>query len=814
MISSIISKDTREHRSRNLHVKLLAVCLAGLFLGIAAPLALPPIEAEANHGSRVLEVHPETDERAANVTHTLTARVYQAGSPDVDPAAPDPSAPIFDPAPADAGNPIHVDFEITSGPGNFDGNSDYRNPELSCDIEPGNSACTVDIGSARSGVDIIRVWIDEDGLNSTFEGDPSEGRYSGTTDCLYDPANDTAPPTTLGDSLALSCPPTAVPFPGRDAEADQTDVVQVTWSRTVSARTLDCEPEISTARPSTGTNEQTGVPFNCHVTSDEGQPMAGVQIDAENMGPTAGDPDSGKNDPDNGDASPPDRNNFCTTDASGNCSGTFPAIEGQPGYAHICLWTDTNTNGGDNTYSRSDTAPGDGGLCQEEPAPGETDDQNTTDKVRANWESRAFETLDAEPELMDREAGTTHTVTITAFDQFDQPFRGLSEVFVEFFQGSPNDPDGNSPDSADRSCDMVNQPNGNGTTCTVTYVSDGEEGTDLMCAWVPTATPTMAGTSPTGTCSGEGRPSETVRPELDVVQVRWTEGPPVEPSPSPTQTVSPSPTSTVSPSPSPSPVNPSGDGYWLFNEGGRVDAYGDAPHQGDREGELIGRDIVGADSHPNGNGYWTNDEFGRVYAFGASHAGDMDGQDLFAPMVGMQATPSGNGYWQVASDGGVFTHGDAVFHGSMGGQHLVEPIVALISTPDGTGYWLIAADGGVFTFGSAVFYGSMGGYTLDEPVVGGDDAPGGQGYWLVATDGGVFTFGPSARFFGSMADTDLFMPVSGMSATPDGGGYNLVAEDGGVFAHGNARYFGGGGGSDFEPMIAIENRYNDGTRPA
>jgi hypothetical protein len=30
----------------------------------------------------------------------------------------------------------------------------------------------------------------------------------------------------------------------------------------------------------------------------------------------------------------------------------------------------------------------------------------------------------------------------------------------------------------------------------------------------------------------------------------------------------------------------------------------------------------------------------------------------------MASTPSGNGYWLVASDGGIFSFGDATFHGA------------------------------------------------------------------------------------------------------------------------------------------------------
>ena len=36
------------------------------------------------------------------------------------------------------------------------------------------------------------------------------------------------------------------------------------------------------------------------------------------------------------------------------------------------------------------------------------------------------------------------------------------------------------------------------------------------------------------------------------------------------------------------------------------------------------------------------------------------------PVVGMAATPSGHGYWLVASDGGIFSFGDAPFYGSTG----------------------------------------------------------------------------------------------------------------------------------------------------
>ena len=69
-------------------------------------------------------------------------------------------------------------------------------------------------------------------------------------------------------------------------------------------------------------------------------------------------------------------------------------------------------------------------------------------------------------------------------------------------------------------------------------------------------------------------------------------------------------------------------------------------------------------------------------------------------------SPAGNGYWVATSDGGVFTYGNAKFHGSMAGKRLRAPITDIVPTPSGNGYWLVAEDGGIFSFGDATFFGS------------------------------------------------------------------------------------------------------------
>jgi hypothetical protein len=197
---------------------------------------------------------------------------------------------------------------------------------------------------------------------------------------------------------------------------------------------------------------------------------------------------------------------------------------------------------------------------------------------------------------------------------------------------------------------------------------------------------------------------------------------------------------------------------------------------------------------PPNSSYWLVASDGGIFTFGnAGFYGSAGSLPLDKPVVGMAPTASKNGYWLVASDGGIFNYGDAGFHGSMGGKVLNKPIVGMAATPDGGGYWLVASDGGIFNFGDAAFFGSMGGKPLNKPIVGMAATHDGLGYWLVASDGGIFSFG-DASFHGSMGSQPLNKPIVGMAATPDGLGYWLVASDAGIFNFGDAGFFGSAGG--------------------
>ncbi len=206
----------------------------------------------------------------------------------------------------------------------------------------------------------------------------------------------------------------------------------------------------------------------------------------------------------------------------------------------------------------------------------------------------------------------------------------------------------------------------------------------------------------------------------------------------------------------------------------------------------------------------------------------------------MASTPSGHGYWLVASDGGIFSFGDAAFHGSTGAITLNQPIVGMASTPSGNGllagrvrrrhlllrrrglprlhgrhdaqpadrrhgvdtqsgngYWMVASDGGIFSFGDAAFHGSTGAITLNRPIVGMAATHTGNGYWFAAADGGVFSFG-DAKFLG--APTTLGGPIVGMAALH----LNAPATK---LAFTRQPSAGAAASSDFarQPMVTVQN---------
>jgi hypothetical protein len=245
----------------------------------------------------------------------------------------------------------------------------------------------------------------------------------------------------------------------------------------------------------------------------------------------------------------------------------------------------------------------------------------------------------------------------------------------------------------------------------------------------------------------------------------------------------------LSPRPRRSPSGPGNSGYVMIGEHGKVDTFGGGSPLGDVWGDLGPNRATALELLPSGRGYWILDESGRVFSFGtAGHRGGMPASARAANerAVALEATGDGNGYWVFTDAGRSFRFGSAGSYGDLSGMRLNRPIVAAAATPTGRGYVMVSDDGGVFTFGDARFAGSLGGQPLNAPIRAIEFDSDGDGYWLAAGDGGIFAF--DAPFRGSLGSTRLNAPITGMAGCGDG--YYLVASDGGLFNFSDCPFHG------------------------
>ena len=337
--------------------------------------------AVANHGTRTLQLTPETDDNPVGTTHTLTATLSSA----VDGTS----------------GAIEVDFEIT-GPGDTDGNTP-SSPDTGCTVAVG-STCTVTYMSSVAGTGTITGWIDH-GNDATVEADPTEGADAGNP-AVHEPSGGTD-------------------VPGGTAEPDLTDVVTKTWVAALpTGTTLDCDDasgDDTETNPVTGTGSRET--YTCTVIDtapNPDVPVSGARIDVENL--------NGANDPDNSAAAgTPDFNDACTTGGNGRCTITIAATESQAGPADICFWIDDDV---DNVFDPAG-AENDGGDCEEPVNAPENDDK--TDTVIKTWSGGALapRNIDARPEEATNAPGTVHRVTAVVTDREGDPVSGVTVTFTE-----------------------------------------------------------------------------------------------------------------------------------------------------------------------------------------------------------------------------------------------------------------------------------------------------------------------------------------------------------------------------------------------
>ena len=119
----------------------------------------------------------------------------------------------------------------------------------------------------------------------------------------------------------------------------------------------------------------------------------------------------------------------------------------------------------------------------------------------------------------------------------------------------------------------------------------------------------------------------------------------------------------------------------------------------------------------------------------------------------------------MASDGGIFSYGDAQFYGSTGSLVLNKPD----HRHDRRGRTGPGTSSSPPTAASSAsarhpFFGSLGGLPLKHPIVAAAATPDGSGYWFTDTAGLVSNFG-AASYYGS-APSPLNRPIVGMAEAP------------------------------------------------
>jgi hypothetical protein len=265
----------------------------------------------------------------------------------------------------------------------------------------------------------------------------------------------------------------------------------------------------------------------------------------------------------------------------------------------------------------------------------------------------------------------------------------------------------------------------------------------------------------------------------------------------PPATISNSPTGAL---PLPAPPAVGTHGYWLVGSDGGIFSFGSAPFYGSTGALHLQRSVIGITPTSNRGGYWLVGSDGGIFSFGnagfygsipklgLAPAGTVGGKHLNAPIVGMVPTSDGRGYFMVASDGGVFAFGDALFEGScpqIGGCS--GSAVSVMPDASGQGYWLVTTTGHIYAFGNAANYGSPG--PRAYPVTSAVRTPDGLGYWVLFADGAVGHYGDAASYGGASGAGGL-NPARAIFTPSTGNGYWIALANGDVEAFGGAANYG------------------------
>lgn len=135
---------------------------AALVAALVLAAMLPAATAQAEHGTCVLDVTPETGTNQLGQNHTLTASLRPSGT--------DPDATSTQSCTTRTGGPVDVLFEVTSNdaaatysPTSIDRQSTLLQPDMGCTIPANANSCSVAYTrTAATGSDTITGWVADD----------------------------------------------------------------------------------------------------------------------------------------------------------------------------------------------------------------------------------------------------------------------------------------------------------------------------------------------------------------------------------------------------------------------------------------------------------------------------------------------------------------------------------------------------------------------------------------------------------------------------------------------------------------------------
>lgn len=457
----------------------------------------------------ILDCNPEADTNPAQTAHTVTCRAVDNAGFGV------------------AG--MQIDAEAT-GPNDPDNANSLTSPDFSC-TTGSDGSCSFTHGPGGRGTTnafgrtLYRAWIDADGSDATVEADPTEGRDEGAGAASPSPSptgspsptptqaagstsgsssttstsggralaqqttspsptptsTDTASPSPSPTSTSSPSPspsPTGTPAPsgpGRDAEPDNTDVVEKNWSA-VPAR-LSVTPEADSA--TVGSCNA----FTVTATDASNNPVAGVVIDVEQRHERS-DNATPNDEPDVGFCRPEPTDGANPTDVDetrgdlgdgrdGTAGGEADAVTDGTGRLTfgINVSPQQGSNGTGNVlvtvfYENEDN---------DDPDPGDPQDSATK-----TWTPSQARTIDCEPESARNRIGTEHSVTCTVRDGNGRPAQGEGVTFSEEGPGDFTTPQQRNTNAQGQvtATTTSNQAGTQTITGTLTAATQGEPDTD------------------------------------------------------------------------------------------------------------------------------------------------------------------------------------------------------------------------------------------------------------------------------------------------------------------------------------------------